>query len=83
MAGGAFGAGKSVMLLNIASELVEQGARIWWLDAYQLQDAIDYLAQSDAASMPDVLAIDDVFDRRASAPRHRSIQHADGRSGAA
>ena len=63
MAGGAFGAGKSVMLLNIASELVEQGARIWWLDAYQLQDAIDYLAQSDAASMPDVLAIDDVFDR--------------------
>ena len=60
MAGGAFGAGKSVMLLNIASELVEQGARIWWLDAYQLQDAIDYLAQSDAASMPDVLAIDDV-----------------------
>ena len=62
---GRSGAGKSVMLLNIASELVEQGARIWWLDAYQLQDAIDYLAQSDAASMPDVLAIDDVFDRDA------------------
>lgn len=62
---GRSGAGKSVILLNLAAELAQQGARIWWLEPDQLQDAIDYLARNDAASMPDFIAIDDVFDRDA------------------
>ncbi len=62
---GRSGAGKSVMLLNLMSELVRQGARVWWLKPKELNNAIDLLTLGDTRPMPDYLAVDDVFDRDA------------------
>lgn len=59
---GRSGAGKSVILLNVVSELVMSGYGVLWLKPEELEPALIQIARGDASAAPDFLAVDDVFD---------------------
>jgi hypothetical protein len=59
---GRSGAGKSVVLLNVVSDLVQAGFSVLWLKPDELEPALNRIAGSQGSALPDFLAVDDIFD---------------------
>ncbi|QTN22223.1 hypothetical protein HZ992_18970 [Rhizobacter sp. AJA081-3] len=59
---GRSGAGKSVVLLNCASALVQAGHSVLWLKPEELEPALARIARGEGWATPDFLAVDDIFD---------------------
>ncbi|WP_241070577.1 hypothetical protein [Achromobacter insuavis] len=59
---GRSGAGKSVVLLNVVSELVQRGHSVLWLKPEELELALNRIASCEGWAAPDFLAVDDIFD---------------------
>ncbi|WP_435456943.1 hypothetical protein [Variovorax sp. LT2P21] len=59
---GRSGAGKSVVLLNVVSDLVQAGHSVLWLKPEELEHALAQIARGEGWATPDFLAVDDIFD---------------------
>ncbi len=59
---GRSGAGKSVLLLNAVSDLVQRGHSVLWLKPEEVESALTQIVQGNALDMPDFLAVDDIYD---------------------
>lgn len=64
---GRSGVGKSVLLLQVVERLVHSGRRVLWLGgaAEKLEPALRLFAEQPDALRPEVIAIDDLYDRDA------------------